>query len=63
MKQHLFKYVQSRVVLVREPVDEGLIDRLKKGGNAQVSVVAANQGNVSATISLSGFTKSYNSLR
>jgi len=58
-----FQICTEQGCLVREPVDQGLIDRLKKGNNAQVSVVAANQGNVSATISLSGFTKSYNSLR
>ncbi len=58
-----FQICTEQGCLVREPVDQTLIDRLKKGNNAQVSVVAANQGNVTATISLSGFTKSYNSLR
>lgn len=58
-----FQICTEQGCLVREPVDQGLIDRLIKGNNALVSVVAANQGNVSATISLSGFTKSYNSLR
>ena len=58
-----FQICTEQGCLVREPVDQGLIDRLKKGNNATVSVVAANQGDVSANISLSGFTKAYNSLR
>jgi len=58
-----FQICTEQGCLVREPVDQGLIDRLKKGNNANVSVVAANQGDVTATISLSGFTKAYNSLK
>ncbi len=58
-----FQICTEQGCLVREPVDQGLIDRLKKGNGAVASVVAANQGNVSATLSLSGFTKSYNSLK
>lgn len=58
-----FQICTEQGCLVREPVDQGLIDRLKKGNAASVSVVAANQGEVTANISLSGFTKSYNSLR
>lgn len=58
-----FQICTEQGCLVREPVDQLLIDRLKKGNGATVKVVAANQGEVSAAISLSGFTKSYNSLR
>lgn len=58
-----FQICTEQGCLVREPVDQLLIDRFKKGSNANVSVVAANQGNVTAVISLSGFTKSYNSLK
>lgn len=58
-----FQICTEQGCLVREPVDQGLIDRLKKGNAATVSVVAANQGDVTANISLSGFTKAYNSLR
>lgn len=58
-----FQICTEQGCLVREPVDQGLIDRLKKGNGATASVVAANQGEVTAVISLSGFTKSYNSLR
>lgn len=58
-----FQICTEQGCLVREPVDQGLIDRLKKGNGASVSVVAANQGDVNAVISLSGFTKAYNSLK
>lgn len=58
-----FQICTEQGCLVREPVDQGLIDRLKKGNNASVGVVAANQGDVTATISLSGFTKAYASLK
>ena len=58
-----FQICTEQGCLVREPVDQGLIDRLKKGNGATVMVVAANQGEVNAKISLSGFTKAYNSLR
>lgn len=58
-----FQICTEQGCLVREPVDDQLIGRLKAGGNAKVTVVAANQGDVSSTISLSGFTKAYDSLR
>lgn len=58
-----FQICTEQGCLVREPVDQSLIDRFKKGSNASVSVVAANQGDVTATISLSGFTKSFDSLK
>jgi len=58
-----FQICTEQGCLVREPVDQGLINRLKKGNGASVTVVAANQGEVSAVISLSGFTKSFNSLK
>lgn len=58
-----FQICTEQGCLVREPVDQGLIDRLKKGNNASVGVVAANQGEVTALISLSGFTKAYDTLQ
>jgi len=58
-----FQICTEQGCLVREPVDQSLIDRFKKGSKANVSVVAANQGDVTAIISLSGFTKSYDSLK
>lgn len=58
-----FQICTEQGCLVREPVDDDLIKRLKLGGNAQVSVIAANQGEVKAKLSLSGFTKAYNSLK
>ena len=58
-----FQICTEQGCLVREPVDNDLITRFKRGNSAVVSVVAANQGEVQATISLSGFTKSYDSLK
>jgi invasion protein IalB len=58
-----FQICTEQGCLVREPVDDDLIKRLKLGGSASVSVIAANQGEVKAKLSLSGFTKAYNSLK
>lgn len=58
-----FQICTEQGCLVREPVDDELIGRLKAGGNAKLTVIAANQGEVSSTISLSGFTKAFNALR
>lgn len=57
-----FQICTEQGCLVREPVDQDLINRFKRGNNAVVSVIAANQGEVKASLSLSGFTKAYNSL-
>ena len=56
-----FQICTEQGCLVREPVDNDLIKRLKMGGSATVSVIAANQGEVTAKLSLSGFTKAYDS--
>ena len=57
-----FQICTEQGCLVREPIDDDLVSRLKKGNRASVRVVAASQGEVRATISLSGFTKAYNAL-
>ncbi|MFK7892994.1 MAG: invasion associated locus B family protein [Granulosicoccus sp.] len=57
-----FQICTEQGCLVREPIDNDLVTRLKRGNTAEVSVVAANQGEVKATLSLSGFTKAYNGL-
>ena len=49
--------------LVREPIDNDLVNRFKRGNKATISVVAANQGEVSASISLNGFTKAFGLLK
>ena len=49
--------------LVREPIDNDLVTRFKRGNKATISVVAANQGEVSASISLNGFTKAFGLLK
>jgi len=58
-----FQVCTEQGCLVREPIAEELISRLKKGNGAQVTVIAANQGVVNSTLSLSGFTAAYNALR
>ena len=57
-----FQICTEQGCLVREPLTEEAVTRFKKGANARLTVVAAQQGPVSATISLRGFTKAYNSL-
>ncbi|NND89297.1 MAG: invasion associated locus B family protein [Granulosicoccus sp.] len=58
-----FQICTEQGCLVREPIDSDLVSRFKRGNNAVISVVAANQGEVSASLSLSGFTKSYDMLK
>ena len=54
-----FQICTEQGCLVREPVGEELIDRLKRGRVAKMAVFAANQGEVTSEISLTGFTKAY----
>lgn len=58
-----FQICTEQGCLVREPIDNELVARLKRGNNAVVSVIAANQGEVSASLSLSGFTKAFAELK
>ena len=57
-----FQVCTEQGCLVREPIDDDLITRFKKGNSAVIGVIAANQGEVKATLSLSGFTKAYGDL-
>jgi len=58
-----FQICTEQGCLVREPVDSDLIGRLKRGNTAVISVIAANQGEVTANLSLSGFTKAFDTLK
>ncbi|MFK8079708.1 MAG: invasion associated locus B family protein [Granulosicoccus sp.] len=58
-----FQICTEQGCLVREPIDNALVARFKRGNNAVVTVIAANQGEVSATLSLTGFTKAYDGLK
>lgn len=58
-----FQICTEQGCLVREPIDDGLVARFKRGNSAVISVIAANQGEVKATLSLSGFTKAYAGLQ
>lgn len=58
-----FQICTEQGCLVREPIDNELVTRLKRGNNAVISVIAANQGEVSASLSLTGFTKAFGALK
>ncbi len=58
-----FQICTEQGCLVREPLTAEAVNEFKRGANARLTVVAANQGPVEATISLTGFTKAYNMLR
>ncbi len=58
-----FQICTEQGCLVREPIDADLIARLKRGANAKVSMVAANQGIVESSLSLSGFTRAYDTVK
>lgn len=49
--------------LVREPIAEDLVNRFRKGGQATVTMVGANEGDVQSQISLKGFTAAFKALR
>lgn len=49
--------------LVREPLAEATVSAFKAGNKAMISLVAANQGEVRATLSLAGFTKAFNAMK
>jgi len=57
-----FQICTDQGCLVREPVAEELISRLRRGAVAEVRVVAASQGDVASNISLKGFTKAFSAL-
>ena len=57
-----FQVCTEQGCLVREPLTQEAVDRFKKGANAKVTLVAAQQGPVSAVISLRGFTKAFSEL-
>ena len=58
-----FQICTEQGCLVREPIDSDLVSRFKRGNSAVITVIAANQGEVQATLSLSGFTKAYEGLK
>jgi len=57
-----FQVCTEQGCLVREPLTQAAVDRFKKGANATVTLVAAQQGPVTAVLSLRGFTKAFNAL-
>lgn len=57
-----FQICTEQGCLVREPIDNDLIARMKRGANATIEMVAANQGLVQSSLSLTGFTRAYDSI-
>lgn len=57
-----FQFCSPSSCVVNEPVADQLIAQFKKGSNAVMTVVARNGEQAELTISLSGFTKAFNSL-
>lgn len=49
--------------LVRQPISTDLINELKAGAHAKVTIVAAPQQEIPVTLSLSGFTKGFGALK
>lgn len=48
--------------VVRQPMSEDFLDEMRGGSKASVTIVAVPQNEVSADISLSGFTKAFRNL-
>jgi invasion protein IalB len=57
-----YRICQKHGCLVREPLSAEVIEALKKGNTALITVAAEGAGPVEIPISLSGFTKAYESL-
>ena len=57
-----FRICQQHGCLVREPLSADVISALKKGGVALVTVAAEGAGPIEINISLTGFTKAFDSL-
>ena len=57
-----YQVCNPEACLVAEPVQNDFINQLKKGANAVMTLTAQNGSRAQISISLSGFTKAYNSL-
>lgn len=57
-----FRICQKHGCLVREPLSDDVVKKLKAGNKATVTVAAEGAGPIDIEISLSGFTKGYDSL-
>lgn len=58
----IFQVCNPQACLVSEPVQNDFIEQMKKGSNAVMRIMNASGSATDITISLSGFTKAYNSL-
>lgn len=57
-----FRICQQHGCLVREPLSTEVISSLKRGNTAKVTVAAEGAGPIDIDISLTGFTKAFDSL-
>lgn len=57
-----FQVCDGRACIASEPVAKEFVDQLKNGAKAVMSIMAVNGEKAEVSISLDGFTKSYNSL-
>ena len=57
-----FQVCDSRACIASEPVPADFIDKMKKGNAATMTIMALNGEKAEIAISLSGFTKGFNSL-
>jgi len=57
-----FRICQQHGCLVREPLSDDVVKKLKAGATATVTVAAEGAGPIEIEISLAGFTKAYDSL-
>lgn len=57
-----YRICQKHGCLVREPLSSEVIESLKKGNTALITVAAEGAGPIDIPISLRGFTKAYGSL-
>lgn len=57
-----FQVCDSRACIASEPVPADFIEKMKKGNAATMTILAVNGEKAEIAISLSGFTKGFNSL-
>lgn len=57
-----FRYCQPQACVVQEPIQDEFVNQLKRGAGAVMTLVGLNGTSLDVKISLSGFTKAYNSL-
>lgn len=57
-----YRFCAGSACVVNQPIDTALVDQLKRGSNAVVTITGLNGKTADANVSLSGFTKAFGSL-